>query len=713
VKLRHRGVEPDGSEPRLDDPADRARRLQRVTEALAGAITPQQVLDVILTEGIRAAEARAGAIGLVTQDGEAIELLAERGYRGSVMEDWARLPLSANVPMSHVVRTREPLFLESRDERNALFPDLAGRGQDGHALVVLPLEIEGRTIGSMALSFAEDVAFEPERREMKVTLAHQAAQALERSRLYEAERRLGKRMSFLAEASKLLSSSLAYERTLARLAELAVPGLADWCAIDMLTEDGRIERLAVAHDDPEKARRAQELQERHPPKPDAPHGAPQVIRTGEPEFFPDLPREVVDAAIGDNEELGRFVEDMRPRSVICVPLAARGRMFGALTLLAAETHPPYTQADYELAADLARRAAVAVDNARLFEEAEKGANAALALAHVADGVVLLDNARIVRHWNPAAAAIIGVAEAEALGRAVQEVLPAWEQLTAHVPLMRPGEATERPVTIPLVLEGRERWITVSGVDFGEGRVYALQDVTDEHALEKTRSDFVATASHELRTPLAAVYGAVRTLRRDDIELRQEERHAFLEMIEAEAVRLARIVDQILLAGQLDADAVELDVTSCDPAEIAAGVIESASLHAPQGISLRLSTDGPARVACDENKLRQVLVNLVDNAIKYSPEGGEVEVRLEDANDECLIEVVDHGLGIPGSERDRIFEKFYRLDPQQSQGVGGSGLGLYICRELVERMNGRITVESQPGEGSCFTVALRPGSRTPA
>ena len=109
--------------------------------------------------------------------------------------------------------------------------------------------------------------------------------------------------------------------------------------------------------------------------------------------------------------------------------------------------------------------------------------------------------------------------------------------------------------------------------------------------------------------------------------------------------------------------------------------------------------------CDENKLRQVLVNLLDNGIKYSPDGGKVGIRLERDGNGCLIEVSDEGLGIPSSERERIFEKFYRLDPQQTKGVGGSGLGLYICRELVERMDGSSSVDSEPGVGSRFTVAL--------
>jgi PAS domain S-box-containing protein len=685
--------------------ADRARRLQRVAELLAEAVTPEQVLDAILTEGVRAAEARAGSIGVVSEDGERIEMLAQIGYRPEVMANWQEFPIDAPTPMSDVLRTGTPIFISSVQERNRLYPALADEGQEeGHALVVVPLAVEGQVFGGMSLSFDHDIEFEPERRKMKVALARQAAQALARSRLFAAEQAMRERMTFLAEASELLASSLDYNRTLRRLAQLCVPRLADWCAIDMVGADGEIERLAVAHEDPEKVKWAYELQKRYPPDPAASRGIPHVLRTGEPDFLPTIPRELLDDAIRDDDELRRIVDELGLKSSIAVPLIARGRTLGALSLIAAETHPPFKQADFELAVELARRAAVAVDNARLYREAERGANAARALAYVADGVVLLDRDGTVRHWNPATAAITGVSEEHALGRPVGEVVPAWEQLTSHVPLLAPGSAP-RPVTVPIVLGGHERWVAVSGVSFGGGTVYALQDVTEERALEKTRSDFVATASHELRTPLAAVYGAVRTLRREDVQLSEDDHAQFLEMIESEATRLAKIVDQILLAGQLDADAVELELTECDPAEIAAGVIESASTHVPPSISLNLDAERAQPVACDPNKLRQVLVNLVDNAVKYSPQGGEVVLRVESDNGSCRIDVSDHGLGIPPGEQSRIFEKFYRLDPQQTQGVGGSGLGLYICRELVERMDGTLTVDSEPGRGSRFSLVL--------
>ena len=152
--------------------------------------------------------------------------------------------------------------------------------------MVVPLAVEGRVFGAMSLSFDRDVEFEPERREMKLTLARQAAQALARSRLYATEQTLRQRMTFLAEASELLASSLDYNHTLRQVAQLSVPGLADWCAIDMVGPNGEIERLAVAHEDPDKVRWAYELQERYPPDPDAPTGVPQVLRTRRARVLP-------------------------------------------------------------------------------------------------------------------------------------------------------------------------------------------------------------------------------------------------------------------------------------------------------------------------------------------------------------------------------------------------------------------------------------------
>jgi PAS domain S-box-containing protein len=533
-----------------------------------------------------------------------------------------------------------------------------------------------------------------------------AGQALERARLHEAERELRDRLSFLAEASALLSSSLDYEATLTRLADLVVPALADWCAIDMAGPDGSIQRLTVAHEDPAKREWARELQRKYPPDPDAAYGVAKVLRTGEPDFLPEIPDELLEAATEGDVEFLEIIRKLGLRSSMSVPLTARDRTLGVLTLIAAESGRSYDEGDLGLAQELARRAAVAVDNARLFDESAQRAEAARALAYTADGVVLVDAEGIVRFWNPAAAAITGRSEEEAGGRPISEVVPAWEAISKQVELGGTQDSPARRARIPFRLRDEERWISISGVDFGEGRVYALRDVTEEEALERLRSDFVSTASHELRTPLAAVYGAARTLRRAELELDEADRSAFLDMIESEADRLARIVNQILLAGQLDAGQIDAE-GRCDPVTVVQSVLQSASVRAPESVSLAF--EPPAsfpELACEESRFRQVLVNLVENAIKYSPDGGEVMVTLtEESGSRARIEVSDRGLGVPQAERERIFAKFYRLDPGLRRGVGGTGLGLYISRELVERMHGSLWAEPRPGGGSTFVVEL--------
>jgi PAS domain S-box-containing protein len=683
----------------------RANRLQAITAKLAEAVTPQQVLDAVVTEGVEAAEARAGAIGLLMPDGETIEIVAARGYEQRVFVGWETFPLVAETPMGAAIRERKPFFFETSADRDAAFPSIAGVGGPSHALAILPLVVEGRAIGGIAFTFPTEVQFDAERRALKATLAQQAAQALDRVRLYEAERAQRQRMTFLADASELLGSSLDYETTLSQLARLAVPEMATWCSVDILAPDGSIQRLAVAHEDPERVSWAESLGEEYPPDPDAPMGVPNVIRTMTAEFFPDITDELlVEAAQGD-ERLLEIVRELGLRSAITVPLVARGRALGALSLIRDEGAPRYTELDLDLASELARRSASAVDNASLYREAERRGDASRALAHVDDGVVLLDQDGAVVSFNPAAARILGVDDSALVGETAVGAIGGWSEIEENAK-PEPGD-TRGPVTLPLVQsDGDERWISVSGVDFGDGVVYALRDVTEERRLERARSDFVATASHELRTPLAAVLGAVKTLRREDVSFEPEQREELMEMIDREAERLSGIVAQILLTGQLDAGRLPLQVERFDPVALTQDVVDSAELHLPNGIELRVEApDDIPPVAGDANQLRQVISNLVDNAIKYSPQGGDVELRLNQNGQFARIEVVDAGLGIPRDEHERIFEKFYRLDPALTRGVNGTGLGLYISKELVERMNGRISVDSEPGRGSTFVVEV--------
>jgi two-component system, OmpR family, phosphate regulon sensor histidine kinase PhoR len=351
--------------------------------------------------------------------------------------------------------------------------------------------------------------------------------------------------------------------------------------------------------------------------------------------------------------------------------------------------------------------AIAIENARLYQEAEERGQAARVLGYVADGVFLVDAKGVVQLWNPAAEAITGVPAEAVLGRPVEGTIPGWNELARAVTVASaPAESTGRATTLPVEIRGRELWLSVAGVGFEEGTVFAFRDLTEERRLEELKSDFIATVSHELRTPIAAIHGAAKTLEREDIVFTDDLRDHLLSVISDQSDRLVHLVSDILVTSQLESGRLVLASEEVDVRDVARGVIEAARTHAPEELSLELVAPPVlAVVAADRDKLWQVLANLVANAIKYSPGAGRIEVRLERRQAHLRIGVRDEGVGIPHREQQRIFEKFYRLLPNMTRGVGGTGLGLYICRELVRRMGGSIWVESNEGRGSTFFVEL--------
>jgi PAS domain S-box-containing protein len=499
----------------------------------------------------------------------------------------------------------------------------------------------------------------------------------ERERLLAAERvattealSRQRRLDFMARALSLLASSSEFELTIRRMAELAVRDICDWCIVDLIEDDGSPIRLAVARGE---------------------SASSETTPDSEPE------PEVLEVVQRGRAKL--------TASLMCVPLTARGRALGALTLMTSAPGRSYGGDDLALAQNLAGAAALAVDNGRLQREVEERADAARVLAHVGDGVFFVDQGGVIRLWNPAAERLTGFPAGAVLDRAVGEAIPGWPGLVERIPVADSREPVHAE-TLPLETEQGERWISISAAEFFGGTVYAFRDVSDERRLQELKADFVATASHELRTPLAAVYGAAQTLRRHDFALDEAGRERFVSLIVDESDRLGRIVNEILLANQLDADLISVASEPFDALDLLDRVVESVRTHAPPNITLAVVAEEPVPpVDAERDKVRQVLVNLIENAIKYSPDGGLIEVGVEQERNLVRFSVRDRGLGIPTEEQARIFEKFYRLDPAMTRGVGGTGLGLYICYELIDRMGGRIWVESAPGEGSTFFFEL--------
>jgi PAS domain S-box-containing protein len=527
------------------------------------------------------------------------------------------------------------------------------------AVTVLDESGEPLCIQGYLLDVSERKTAEEERKELRAAEAATAEDASERQ----------KKVEFVAEAASVLASSFDARSTVGQVAALAVRSLAVSCVVDVLTEEGRVTRYAAER-------------------------AASAPLSAEPEAHPD-------------PAVGKVIRNRRPEvaeSHLRVPLS-HGRTVGALTLVAGEQAAPYSADDLPWARALAGMIAFAMDNSRLHAEVEARSEASKVLTHVGEGVFLLDNAGLIQVWNPASAAITGILSEAAIGKPASEAIPGWREMSERITVGSTRDSI-RPTTLPLETGRGERWISISGVEFFGGTVYAFRDITEEHKLDELKAEFIATASHELRTPLAAVYGAAQTLRRHDFALDEAGRERFISLIVDESDRLAAIVNQILLANQLDVGRLDLETEPFDAADLVERVVESARTHAPSHITFHVQVaDGVPPVAADKDRARQVLVNLVDNAVKYSPGGGGIELGVESRDGAVVFSVVDEGLGIPADEHRRIFEKFYRLDPNMTYGIGGTGLGLYICSELVERMGGRIWLESEEGKGSAFFFQL--------
>jgi len=325
------------------------------------------------------------------------------------------------------------------------------------------------------------------------------------------------------------------------------------------------------------------------------------------------------------------------------------------------------------------------------------------LTSMVDAVVAIDRRGAVVMVNLAAEDLLGVRREEVIGRPAAEVLP--DTLRS---LVQEATAQRRLVTAELPGEGGERLVEIRcapirGNGKDAGTVVVLRDVTELRRSERLRRELTANVSHELRTPLTSIKGFTETLlggaAHDEATARR-----FLEIINAEADRLVKLVDDLMDLSRLEARGVALELA---PVTLPLLIEEMVTHLRPLagGRNLAVSA-GPAdtQVFGDRNRLAQVLTNLIDNAIKFTTDGGRVEIGWEERNGSVAITVRDNGRGIPAGDLPRVFERFYKADRSRG-GTGGTGLGLAITKHIVEAHGGRILVDSREGHGTTFTVIL--------
>jgi len=235
----------------------------------------------------------------------------------------------------------------------------------------------------------------------------------------------------------------------------------------------------------------------------------------------------------------------------------------------------------------------------------------------------------------------------------------------------------------------------------------FKDITEEKMVEAIKRDFVANVSHELRTPLASIKGYSETLL-DGAMNNKESAREFLSIIDKNATRMSRLIEDLLVLSRVEGQQMQMVSEVIDLSELVRSMVDGLKKQArDKGIEIVLDIeDGVPGVVADKGRVEQVMINLLDNAIKYTPGGGRLDVSVCVKAGEAIVEVRDTGIGIPASDMPRIFERFYRVDKARSRELGGTGLGLAIAKHIIQSLSGRVWVESKPGEGSVFSFALR-------
>lgn len=464
-------------------------------------------------------------------------------------------------------------------------------------------------------------------------------------------------LHILAKTNTQFSAEIGYRQTLDSIASMIVPDVADWCSIDIL-EDGKIEQVSIAHSDPAKVKWAKQLRAKQGPvNTDAPTGSAFVIRTGEVEYAPYITDEMLQAAATSEKEL-KLLRNLDFQSAIIAPLKIDGKTIGAISFIST-SHRHYDENDVEVAQALANRAALAVYNANLFQAAKSEIKERKKLQ----------------------------SELEALNSALE------------------GRVKQRTVQLEKTNQNMQAEI-IQRQKIENERVQHYID------LNKTKDEFISLASHQLRTPATGVkqyLGMVLEGMAGDMTHSQQ---ALLQKAYESNERQLTIISDLLKVAQLDAGKVQLHRSEVNLAELLMDVIkeqEDTYLKREQTLQFVVPPFTPI-VFADPGKMRMVFENIIDNASKYSEAGKSIKVMLTEQDDTIVVAIQDEGVGVATEDLPKLFEKFNRVHNHLSNHVGGTGLGLYWAKKIVDLHGGVIEVTSVLAKSSTFSIYL-PKSET--
>jgi PAS domain S-box-containing protein len=402
-------------------------------------------------------------------------------------------------------------------------------------------------------------------------------------------------------------------------------------------------------------------------------------------------------------------------SYLAAPITWQGVVKGVIEVASPSSERAFGEDDLRLLSLFVNQAAIALENANLYRRITEDQQRTTAMLHsINDGVIAVNNEAQIILVNPAAERILDLPPfLETEKHHVKEVIHLKNLANIFMKSLNTRRELEEEIELDppdrRLLEVETSLIETSP---GEriGIIAVIRDITALRELEQAKSDFVSTVSHELRTPLTSIKAYTATLRRRDVEFDENTRQGFLQVIEDETDRLTRLVSDILDVSRIESGRLSLKKRNFDLSKLVRIIIGKLQSQFPNHEINLVSPESMSLVRADPDKIEQVIVNLVDNAAKYSPSGGEITLTLEAQSRKVECSVHDTGVGVPEEHLPHIFDKFHRVDNRATREIYGTGLGLYVSKSIVEAHGGNIWAESVLGEGSTFRFTLPLSSR---
>ncbi len=669
----------------------------RVGDALATGLDPNQTLQIIVDLAAEMVRAKACALMLVDETDGGLVFRAARGLPIKASQT-DRTPAGRGMSWQ-VVKEEAPKLVSDMSLVEQPYWMQQGQVEELHSYLGVPLTMRGKVIGVLSVFGNRIDQFSQADVELLSSFAHQAAIAIRNAQLFTSLQERVRELTGLAEVSQSVATLTNLDDTYRELTKSIAQLLqAESCMLLLVGEDGEL--------------------------------IPQYPAFGfTQEELSGVKLKIVELAIRTPDPLCpiQSVDGLRVtcdgdwtrQPALVAPLRAQDRLIGAV-LVSERPGSKFNEDDLRLLTILSANAAVIVQNAILYQSVDRERDELDAIiSNTSDAIIIVDQENRVARINAAAEALIGWRADEVVGRGCEETL--FNSL-AGVPggpkpnfslldVIEKRQPTPYFETVVMTKDGTERDVAASysfvrSEARGEGLgVVIARDISKLREVDRMKSDFVSMVSHELRTPLGLIKGYASTLLNPQLSLDQPTVQRFLLGIDGAADRLARLIENVLNVSRIESGLLKISPHQVDLTHLVSVAVSTARASAKGREILLEAPRRPVKAEGDRVQLELVMDNLLGNAIKYSPMGKSIRVELHRRTAEVEVRVVDQGIGIALQHLPRVFDKFYRVEGGHSRRTPGSGLGLYICRNIIEAHGGRIWAESTLGQGSTFAFVL--------